>query len=242
MRVTPLSTVSLNGDSADAGFRVGLATVTVVLLFLLLIQTATMVAMGVVEEKGSRIVEILLASLRPWQLLAGKTIGLGVLGLIQITLIAVIGLAAARSSGTLPELPEGTYGVVAGAVMWFVLGYAFYAVLHAAIASLVSRQEEVGSVLTPATVLMMASYLMGFVAARSPDGTLARVLSIVPPFSAMIMPVRSAVIAVPVWQMISAVVLMLLAVAIVLFVGGRVYGRAVLRTGARVKLREVLTA
>ncbi len=242
LRVTPLTTVSLNGDSADAGLRAGIAMVIVVLLFLLLAQTASMLAMGVVEEKGSRIVEILLASLRPWQLLAGKTIGLGVLGLIQIVAIAIIGLVVAQASGSIADLPEGTYGVVLRAIMWFVLGYAFYAVLYAAIASLVSRQEEVGAVVTPATLLMMAGYFMSFIAAQNPDQALARVLSMVPPFSAMIMPVRSAVIEVPLWQTALAIALMLIAIAGVLWAGGIVYARAVLRTGARVKLREVFSA
>jgi ABC-2 type transport system permease protein len=242
LQVTPLANVSLNGDSADAGARAGIAMVIVVLLFLLLAQTASMLAMGVVEEKGSRIVEILLASLRPWQLLAGKTIGLGVLGLLQIVAIAIIGLLVGQSSGTISDLPDGTYAVVGRAVMWFVLGYAFYAVLYAAIASLVSRQEEVGAVVTPATLLMMAGYFMSFIAAQNPDQTLARVLSMVPPFSAMIMPVRSAVIELPLWDTALAIVLMLIATAGVMWVGGRVYARAVLRTGARVKLREVLSA
>ena len=185
---------------------------------------------------------LLLASLRPWQLLAGKTIGLGVLGLLQIVAIAIIGLLVGQSSGTISDLPDGTYAVVGRAVMWFVLGYAFYAVLYAAIASLVSRQEEVGAVVTPATLLMMAGYFMSFIAAQNPDQTLARVLSMVPPFSAMIMPVRSAVIEVPLWETALAIVLMLIATAGVMWVGGRVYARAVLRTGARVKLREVLSA
>jgi ABC-2 type transport system permease protein len=240
MQVTPLTEATLNGDGKDAGFRLGLALTLVVILFLLVIQACTMVAMGVVEEKGSRIVEILLTSLRPWQLLAGKTIGMGVLGLIQVLLIAVVGLTAAQVSGAIPELPEGTYGVVASAIVWFLLGYAFYAAMYAAIASLVSRQEDVGGVLTPATMLLMSSYVVGFIAAQNPDGTLSRVLSIVPPFSALVMPVRSAVITVPAWQIGLAMGLMVLAAVAVLFVGGRVYQRAVLRTGARVRLREVL--
>ena len=162
MQVEPLAQVSLSGTSEEeAGTRRMLAMAVVILLFLLIIQACTMVAMGVVEEKGSRIVEILLATIRPAQLLAGKVIGLGVLGLLQIAAIAVAAYAAAQVGGLLPELPEDTPGVLALSVGWFLLGYAFYAVLFAAIASLVSRQEELQSVLTPATLLLMASYFVG---------------------------------------------------------------------------------
>ncbi|MEV6982235.1 ABC transporter permease [Sphaerisporangium sp. NPDC051017] len=241
-QVAPMKTVSLNGTGEDATIRRVLAMVIVVILFMLLIQVCTWVAMGVVEEKGSRIVEILLTAVRPWQLLAGKVIGLGVLGLSQVIVIAAVGLVAAQVTGAVPELPEGTYGVVAGAVVWFLLGYVFYAAMFAAIASLVSRQEELSGVLTPATMLLMASYLVGFVAAGAPDSTLTQVLSIVPPFSAMVMPVRSAVLDVPLWETGLAAGLMIVAAVAVLLLGGRIYQRAVLRTGARVKWREALSS
>ena len=242
MRTAALTEVSLSGAGEDTGPRRVIATAIVVLLFVLIIQACSMVAMGVVEEKGSRIVEILLVAIRPAQLLAGKAIGLGVLGLFQILLIAVAGLAAARLSGALPELPEGTYGVVAFTILWFLLGYAFYAVMFAAIASLVSRQEELQGVLTPATMLLMASYIVAFTAVADPAGTLTHVLSIVPPFSSMIMPVRAAGVEVPLWETGLALGLMVLAVLGMLWFGGRIYQRAVLRTGARVRVREVLRA
>ncbi|MFC4590920.1 ABC transporter permease [Sphaerisporangium corydalis] len=237
-QVRPMTELTLNGSGEDATIRRVIAMTIVVILFMLLIQICTWVAMGVVEEKGSRIVEILLTSVRPWQLLAGKTIGLGVLGLSQLIVIAVVGLAAAQLTGAVPQLPDGTYGVVATTIVWFLLGYAFYAAMFAAIASLVSRQEDLSGVLTPATMLLMASYLVGFVAAQSPDGPLTHALSIIPPFSAMVMPVRAAVVAVPLWETALAMGLMLLAAVAILFVGGRIYQRAVLRTGARVRWRE----
>jgi ABC-2 type transport system permease protein len=241
-QVRPMKEVTLNGSGQDASVRSGLAVVIVVLLFMLLIQVCTWVAMGVVEEKSSRIVEILLTAVRPWQLLAGKIIGIGVLGLSQLIVIAAVGLAAAQVTGAVPRLPEGTYGVVASVIVWFMLGYTFYAALYATIASLVSRQEELSGVLTPATMLMMVAYIVGFVAVQTPDSTMMHVLSIVPPFSAMLMPVRSAVVDVPLWETGLAMGLMVVAATAVLFVGGRIYQRAVLRTGARVRWREALSA
>jgi ABC-2 type transport system permease protein len=198
------------------------------------------VAMGVVEEKGSRIVEILLTSVRPWQLLGGKIVGLGALALANLVVIIVAGLGAAAATGLAADLPPGMTGIVISALCWFVLGYAFFAALAAALGSLVSRQEDANSVLTPMTMLMMITYLVAYFAAVQPGSAVARILSLVPPFSSMVMPVRMAGGEVLAWEIALAAVLMLLATVGTLLLGARIYQRAVLRTGARVKLSEAV--
>jgi ABC-2 type transport system permease protein len=240
--IPPLRMVSVGADTRYEAARTGIAVVLVIVLFMLLMGQVMMVAMGVVEEKGSRIVEILLAAVRPWQLLAGKIIGLGALGLINLVTILVVGLAAASVSGFAADFPPGLPGLVTAVLIWFVLGYAFFATLSAALASLVSRQEEVSSVMTPLTMLMMVTYFVAFYATNDPTGTLATVMSYVPPFSSMIMPVRMAATEVPMWQVGASMAAMVAAVLVVLWLGAKVYERAVLRTGARLKLGDVLRA
>jgi ABC-2 type transport system permease protein len=238
--IPPLEMVSVGADTRYQSARTAIAIVLVVVLFMLVLGQAMMVAMGVVEEKGSRIVEILLATLRPWQLLGGKIIGLGVLGLINMVTILGVGLGAAMASGLAADFPPGIAGLVAGVLIWFVLGYAFFATLSAAFASLVSRQEELNSVMTPLIMLNMVTYFVAFFAVNDPTGTLATVMSYVPPFSSMVMPVRMAASEVPLWQAGASMAGMVVAVVAVLALGAKVYERAVLRTGARVKLGEVL--
>ncbi|SDJ61077.1 ABC transporter permease [Nonomuraea jiangxiensis] len=238
--IPPLQMQSVGADTRYEAARAGIAVVLVLLLFMLLMGQVMMVAMGVVEEKGSRIVEILLSTVRPWQLLGGKIIGLGVLGLINLVTIAVVGLAAAMVSGLAADFPPGIPGLLAGVLVWFILGYAFFATLSAAFASLVSRQEEVSSVMTPLTMLIMVTYFVAFYTTNDATGTLATVLSYVPPFSAMIMPVRMAATEVPLWQVGASMAAMVVAVLAVLSFGATVYQRAVLRTGARLKLGDVL--
>ncbi|MDF5755624.1 ABC transporter permease [Spongiactinospora sp. TRM90649] len=240
MRVPPLAEQSASPERGDSGVRAGIATLVVLLLFFLLISSVTSVAMGVVEEKGSRIVELLLTSIRPWQLLAGKILGLGVLGLINLVVVIAAGLGASLATGLASDLPSGMTGIVIGAVVWFLLGYAFFSVLAAGFGSLVSRQEEVSGVLTPLTTLLMAVYLVAFYAVTDPMGSLARVLSLVPPFSSMVMPVRMAASEVRLWEIAVAAVAMVAAVAVVLAIGARIYRRAVLRTGARLRITDVL--
>jgi ABC-2 type transport system permease protein len=233
--------VALNPD-ADADVEAAVvALVGVVVLYSLLILFGQFVAQGVVEEKSSRVVELLLATMRPWQLLAGKILGLGLLGLAQMVVIAVVGIAGALAFDVV-ELPGRLIGTVVTVVAWFVLGYAFYASVFAAAASLVSRQEDLGSVITPASLLLVVGFVISIQAAQDPTGTLATVTSFIPGLSPLVMPVRQAAGGADWWEVVVAVVLMLVAIAAIVWIGGRIYSGALLRTGGKVKLRDALAA
>ncbi|QXG78024.1 ABC transporter permease [Modestobacter sp. L9-4] len=233
--------VALDPD-ADADLEAAIvALICVAVLYSLLVLFAQFVAQGVVEEKSSRVVELLLATMRPWQLLAGKIIGLGVLGLAQMVVVAVIGVAGALAFDVV-DLPGRLIGTVLTAVAWFVLGYVFYASIFAAAASLVSRQEDLGSVLTPATLLPVVGLVIAIQAAQDPTSTLATVTSYIPGLSPMVMPVRQAAGEAAVWEVGLAVLLMLVSIAVIVRIGGRIYAGALLRTGGKVKLRDALRA
>ncbi|WP_067174232.1 ABC transporter permease [Microtetraspora niveoalba] len=238
--ITPLAMESVGADTRYQKTRSGIAVVLVIILFMLVIGTPMMVAMGVVEEKSSRIVEILLTSLRPWQLLGGKIVGLGLVGLINLVAVVAAGLVGATASGLAVDFPPGMAGIVVGVLVWFVLGYLFFAAFAAALGSLVSRQEEVGNVLTPMTMTMMVTYGVAFYSVSSPTGTVATIASFVPPFSSMVMPVRAAAAETPFWQVAVSGVVMVMAVVGVTLLAARIYERAVLRTGARIRLLDVV--
>jgi ABC-2 type transport system permease protein len=131
---------------------------------------------------------------------------------------------------------------VVSVILWFVLGYAFYAAFFAVAASLVSRQEDLGSVLTPMMLLLVGGFFIGFQAADDPGGTLAVVTSYVPGLSPLVMPVRQAAGEAAGWEVALAVALMLLAIVVAVRVGGRIYAGALLRTSGKTKLREALRA
>ncbi|HJX44798.1 MAG TPA: ABC transporter permease [Geodermatophilus sp.] len=236
-----LTVTALDDDTAADGQRTAVAIVGVLVLYSLLILFAQFVAQGVVEEKSSRVVELLLATMRPWQLLAGKILGLGVLGLGQIAVIAAVGTGGALAFDVV-ELPGELVGTVLWLLFWFVLGYALFASLFAVAASLVSRQEDLGSVLTPASLVLVAGFIVALQAASDPESTLAVVTSYVPGLSPMVMPVRQAAGEVAPWEVGVAVLLMLVAIALVVRLGGRVYSGALLRTSGRTKLKEALRA
>ena len=150
--------------------RSGFAFFAVLLLYGQLIGIGYFVAAGVVEEKSSRVVEVLLATVKPVHLLAGKVIGLGILGLGQLLLLAIIGMGAATASGAL-EVDGDVLRAAVLALVWFVVGYAFYGAAFACAASLVSRQEDLQSVLTPLSLLLMVGFFSSFAVASDPDGT-----------------------------------------------------------------------
>lgn len=236
----PLATRSLDGSrSGDAG-RSGIAFIVVVILYGQLITYCYWVSSGVVEEKASRVVELLISSVRPSRLLAGKIIGLGLLGLTQLTAIGGLGLAASVWGGGL-ELPDGLWEIFGLALAWFVLGYAFYACLFAVAGALVSRQEELQNTMAPLTMVILVSFFLAFSGINDPDGTLARVSSFIPPVAPMIMPPRMVGAELPAWEVALSVAVMLVTTAALVPLAARLYSGAILRTGARVKLRDAFT-
>jgi ABC-2 type transport system permease protein len=231
----------LDPESDQNGQRIVAAIIGVSVLYGLLILFGQFIAQGVVEEKSSRVVEVLLATMRPWQLLAGKILGLGVLGLGQIVVIVVVGVGGALAFGVV-DVPGDIVGTALSVVAWFVLGYAFYAAVFAVAASLVSRQEDLGTVLMPTTLVLVAALVVGIQASGDPGGALATVTSYVPGLSPLVMPVRQAAGDVALGEIALAVVLMLIAIGIIVRLGGRIYAGALLRTSGKTKVRDALKA
>ncbi|REE73418.1 ABC-2 type transport system permease protein [Rhodococcus wratislaviensis] len=230
---------ALDPPDPEKGQRVALSIAVVVLLYMQIMMFGMYVAMGVVEEKSSRVVELLLSTLRPLQLLWGKVIGIGAVGLVQLTAYGVVGVAAGLATGVL-TVTGTAIGVLAGTLGWFVLGFAFFAVLYAAAGSMVSRQEDVNATASPLMVLIVIMFFSAFSSVSNPDGTLSNVLSWIPPFSAILMPLRIAAgVASPV-QVVVTVALMLAVTAALSVLAAKIYQRSILRIGKVVSWREAL--
>lgn len=239
--VPEVGVTALDADAAADSQRIVTALLGVVVLYSLLILFGQFIAQGVVEEKSSRVVELLLATMRPWHLLAGKILGLGVLALGQIVGIGVVAVSSALAFDVV-DVPADLIGTVGAVIAWFVLGYAWYAAVFAVAASLVSRQEDLATVLMPTSMVLIVAFFVGVQAASDPGGLLARVTSYVPGLSPLVMPVRQAAGSVALWEIALSVVLMVLAIGLVVRLGGRVYAGALLRTGGKLTMREALAA
>jgi ABC-2 type transport system permease protein len=229
---------SLEPTDKDSAAKRSIATIAVFLLYGQIIGYGMGVASGVVEEKATRVVEVLLATVRPVQLLAGKVIGIGLVGLLQLVLIGVIGLALALSLGSI-TLPAGALGTIGIVLLWFVLGYAFYSSMFAVAGSIVSRQEELQNSTTPLTLVLVASFFVAIQSAFSSSiSTLTRICTFLPPTAPLIVPLRIAAGDIPAWQVAITFMLMLVSTVLVIMLASRVYAGSILRTGARVKLLD----
>lgn len=225
-----------DGAQIVAGFVAG------ILLFISLMTAGQLVAQGVVEEKASRVVELLLATVRPWQLMAGKVLGIGVIGIIQVVLVVGAGSGTAVALGLVDTSSIDLGATALWVVIWFVIGFTMYALALGALAALVSRQEDVGSVTAPVLTLMMIPYLIGVsIAPWDPTNPLVIWLSYVPFCAPLLMPMRIALGEVEVWEVALALGLSLAVIPVLVWLAGRIYSRAVLRSGGRIKLKDALT-
>jgi ABC-2 type transport system permease protein len=213
------------------------AFIMTVLLFMAIATYGAMVLSGVVEEKASRVVEVLLARMPARSLLAGKIAGIGLLGLGQIVLTAVVALGAVAVTDSF-DVPAVRGAVLAWVIVWFVLGYALYATVFGALGSLASRPEDAQSVAGPVSAVLIAGYFASFAAIGSPDTVWAKLVSYFPATAPLAMPNRIAMGAAAWWEPLIAIALTTAVIAGLVQLGGRVYTGGVLHTGATLKLRD----
>ncbi len=208
-----------------------------IILWIALGQYGNMVAQGVVEEKATRIMEILLATIQPSRLLAGKVIGVGLVGLLQVTIVGAAALVAVHVTN-IAAIPALDVASILADILWFLLGFLFYATAYAAVASLVSRQEEIQSAVAPISIFQIAGYLLMYAALPNPSGPLATACSLFPPFAPIVMAVRMASSDVPVWQVGLAIALIVASIVGLTWLAGRIYTNAAMRIGARVRFMD----
>jgi ABC-2 type transport system permease protein len=237
----PLPVSALQPQSPNSQQDSTIALVGVFLLYGQLFGYGVWVASGVVEEKSSRVVELLLSSIRPRQLLAGKLIGIGSLGLLQLTFIATWAIALSLVIGSL-HLPLHATGIALLVLFWFGLGFAFYSSLFAVAGALVSRMEELQNAIVPINLVILASFAISLGASQAPDSLLARTVAILPFSSSLAMPPRIAMGDASPIQIAVSIGVLVGSTLVLVPIAARVYSGAVLRIGARVKVRDAWSA
>jgi len=237
----PLQVSTVEPVDEDADAKAGYTFFIVLILYGQLLTYGYWVSAGVVEEKASRVVEVVLSTIRPAQLLAGKVIGLGLLGLGNLLLIFGIGLGVAKATGAL-DIDGAVLGAAALALAWFVVGYAFYACAFACAGALVSRQEDLQSTMTPLTVMILVSFFLAFAVRDNPDGTLAHITAFIPMTAPLTVPPRIVTGDIPAWEIVASLVVTVGAAALLIPVAARIYAGGILRTGSALKLRDAWRA
>ena len=240
--IVPPTVTALDPRSDEDRSAFLIANAGIILMFIGIFSYGFWVLGGVVEEKQSRVVEVVLSTVRPRDLLMGKVLGIGILGLGQLVFLIAAGLIAAQVTGRF-TLPATTVSSIAVLLLWFILGYALYSTALGFLGALTSRMEEASNVTTPVTMVAMLSYFAAILLVTDdPDGTLATVLSFVPPSAPMVVPLRAALGAIGPLELVASIAVTVVAIYGLFVIGGRVYSGAILSTGSRMKLRDAWRA
>lgn len=227
----------LNPDAPDFGTRYILGLIFGLVFMMTAITFGSPIATSVVEEKQTRIIEILLSAIPARALLAGKVIGNTLLAIGQILLLTVVAVVALIATGQ-TDLLRGIVTPILWFAVFFPFGFLLIASMFAAAGAMVSRQEDAGATYTPVMFLtMIPFYLVIFLGGQPAVMT---ILSYVPFSSPVAMPIRLFFGEAAWWEPFAALALMLVAVVIVIMIGAKIYENSLLKMGARVKLREAL--
>jgi ABC-2 type transport system permease protein len=211
------------------------------LLYGLLFLYGMYVAQGIVEEKSSRVVEMLLSTIRPVQLLTGKVLGLGLLGFLQVVAISAVGLGVSLGAG-LVDAPPGTLTVVGLALAWFVLGYAQYASLFASVGAVASRIEELQGLQMLAIVPVVGAFFAASSALAEPNGMVAQITALTPFTAPLVQPLRTVAGVAPAWEPFAAAVISIVTAVGLVPLAARFYSGGVLQVRQRISFRAAWRA
>lgn len=237
--LSSMPTVELLDPDADAEgpLRYILGIAFGLVFMMSAITFGTPIATSVVEEKQTRVIEILLSTIPARVLLAGKVIGNTILAMAQILLLAVVVTIGLIVTGQ-TELLTGISGPVIWFAVFFLFGFILLAAMFAAAGSMVSRQEDVGATMTPVMYLTMIPYFLVIFFGTNP--TVMGVLSYVPFSAPVAMPIRLFFNEAAWWEPLVSMVIMLVSCAVMILIGSKIYENSLLKMGARVKLRDAL--
>lgn len=247
---TRVSRGKATGDSGESSFA--LAYVMSMLLYMTLLIYGMQVMTSTVEEKTNRINEVLVSSLRPFELLLGKVLGVGSVGLLQmgIWVGAAYGIATARvplagmlgvsaeavSALPIPNIP---LGLVLVFLLFFLLGFFFYSAAYAAVGSTCNTVQETQQAQIPITLMIIAGLMVMFKLLNEPNGQLAQIMSLIPPLAPFVVPVRYSLSPLPLPELALAAFTTGLGVLGMAWVAGRIYRVGILMYGKKASFREI---
>jgi ABC-2 type transport system permease protein len=231
------------GGEADRGQGFFLVFGAGFVIYLTILMYGQVVLGAVIEEKETRIAEILFSSIRPFALMSGKLVGVSLVALTQFAIwgLAFVGLSAyfagRGAGGAIPQVPLGVYAYV---VLFFLMGYFIYATLYALVGSIVTTSQEGGQLAMPIILLLVVGFYLAFPVIRSPNSSFAVWVSLIPFFAPITMLIRIVAQEPPLWQIALSLGLGFATVAALLWLAARVYRVGMLMYGKRATIPEVM--
>ena len=241
-----LKTIRLSekGEREDQGAAMIFSIILLMILYMSILLWGQAVMTSVIEEKTSRVVEVMAAGVSPTTLLAGKLLGVGAAGLTQflvwaISLFGVSAFAAGAAMGSF-SMPEVTPLMLVSFVLFFLLGFLFYAALYASIGAAVNTVQEAQSLAFPVMLPIILAMVCFPAVLEAPDGALAVTMSMIPGMSPLIMFLRIVVLTPPLWQIALSIALLALGILGVVWVAARVYRVGILMYGKKPTFPELV--
>lgn len=239
----------LTGESGTQSFLTGFGMA--ILLFIAILLYGVNVMSSVLEEKTTKIVEVLISSLRPFELMLGKVVGAGAVGIVQLTVWIVSAKLLTAASASLgaarpglaaggfqfPQIPTATLVIF---VLYFLLGYFLYAAIYAAVGAMSSTEAEARQAQVPVQLLLMIPYVSFFGILNDPNSSLAVWMTMIPFFSPIATPVRWGASPIPVVELAASLGILLVTVVGVTWVAARIYRVGILMTGKRPSVKELV--
>jgi len=242
--------VTKKGEEEETGGTFIISYLLVIILYMTLFFYGAAIMRGVIEEKNSRVVEIVLSSLKPFQLLVGKILGIGAVGFTQYAIWALFGFSASRYSQSLIssflpsasgfKLPSIPAYIFIYFVVFFILGYFLYGTFYAAIGSMVNSEKEAQQLLFPVTMFLVIPVLLMMYVIRSPNSSLAVILSLIPFFAPILMLLRICILLPPFLQVGGSILILGLTIIFMVWLTAKIYRVGILMYGKRPSFREIV--
>lgn len=236
-------------EEEDVGFTLGLTYVLVMILYMMMLIYGGLVMRSVIEEKNSRVVEIIVSSVRPFQLMGGKILGAGAVGLTQVLIwVLLLGLIllykgsimggfGVESQMSLPSIP---LNVMVYFTLFFILGYILFSTMYAGLGAMVNSEQEAAQLQMPLIFLLIIPIMIMMYIISHPDSPLAVVLSFIPLFTPIIMFMRICVQTPPLSQILASIALLTLTIIGMIWIAARIYRVGILMYGKRPNLPELI--
>lgn len=236
--------VTKEGESQDRGQGLALPLIMFFVMYMVVAGYGQRVMMGVIEEKQSKVVEVVISSVKPFELMMGKLLGIGLVGLAQLLIwvtfavgLALLGKGLFSRFGL--DLSKVPYGLMAYFFVYFILGYFMFGTIYAIVGAMTSRPEDVALLQRPLRLLNLIPLFSVWIVMRDPNSALSVVLSMIPLFSPPLMVLRVAIVSPPIWQIALSIVLILLTIYVAIWVAAKVYRVGILLYGKRPTLIQI---
>jgi ABC-2 type transport system permease protein len=238
--------ITKRGEEKDTGGTFMISYILALIIYMAILIYGQVIMRGVIEEKSSRVVEVVLSSLKPFQLMMGKILGIGAVGLTQFSIWTLFGIGAsvygtsfipAGVNFAMPGIPAHVFVYF---VVFFILGYFLFGTLYAAIGSMVNSEKEAQQLVMPVTMFLIVPIMLMIFIIRAPNSSIAVFLSFIPFFAPILMFLRITVLLPPFGQIGASIVILILTILLMIWLTAKIYRVGILMYGKRPKLAEIV--